>query len=196
MNKKLALLTASMLIFATPSVAGNKLMPASVPIVVAKSTMSVTPDSQWNRLSARPGRNSESWTLDGSQLNDLTFYGGVASGQTLFREVDKRNRPLAKFNSTMLSPDIVQLLESSYRIALQTGLFQVGTVESGNLAGHKGVRFQYQFVLGDEVKRSGEGTAAVINGKLYMITFEAPEIFYFNRDIAKARAVVASARVG
>lgn len=172
-------------------------MPAGIVQPVGKLGLSVTPPNDWNRLGTKIGRNAESWTLDGLSLNDLSFYAGIENGRTLFREVDKKNRPLPKFSSNMLLTDIVQMFEGSYRVASGTSLFSIGTVEPVSFAGHPGVRFSYSFVQQDEeVKRTGEATGAIIDGKLYLITFEAPSIYYFDRDIAAYHRVVESAKLG
>jgi hypothetical protein len=189
----------AMLILSVPAAgnAGYKLISAGKPVVVAKSDLNVNPDRDWNRLGGRIGRNAESWTLDGLQLNDLTFYGGIANDKTLFREVDKRNRPLPRFSSTMLLPDIAQLFEGSYRVAVGTSLMSIDSIEPAAFSGTPGFRFAYSFtVQGEEVRRRGEARGAIIAGKLYMMTFEAPVIHYFDRDIAAFRAVADSARVG
>jgi hypothetical protein len=180
-----------------PAQAGFKLMPTGKAQPVGKMGLSVTPPNDWNRLGAKIGRNAESWTLDGLSLNDLSFYAGIEEGRTLFREVDKKNRPLPKFTASMLPTDIVSLFESSYRVAAGTSLFEIGKVEPATFAGKPGVHFSYSFVQqGEEVRRNGEGTGAIIGGKLYLITFEAPVIHYYDRDIAKYRDVVTSAKVG
>lgn len=190
------LAVAALIAVDTPAQAGNKLIVPGQAVAVAKSALTISPDREWNKMAARPGRNSETWTLDGDQLNDVTFYGGVVSDQTLFREVNKRVKPLPRFSSTMLLTDIPALLENSYRIALATPLMTIDSVAPGAFAGAKGVRFTYTFTLPDEeVRRKGEGVAAIIGGKLYMATFEAPEIYYYDRDIASYRAIVASARI-
>jgi hypothetical protein len=182
---------------ATPALAGYALMAANQPVQIGKSILKVTPRGDWNRLGKRVGRNAESWTLDGLTLNDLTFYGGVASGAPLFREADKVNRPLPHFSTTMLSPDIAQLFEGSYRIANDTSLMAIDAIEPARFAGHDGFRFTYSFTLqSDEVKRKGEAIGALVGGKLYLITFEAPEIFYFDRDIERFRAIAATATLG
>ncbi len=54
-------------------------------VAVAKSGLTVNPDREWNKMGARSGRNSETWTIDGDGLNDVTFYGGIANDSTLFR---------------------------------------------------------------------------------------------------------------
>ncbi len=184
-------------LIASPATAGYKLMPTGTVQPVGKLGLKVTPPNNWNRLGSRIGRNAESWTLDGMSLNELTFYAGIEEGRALFREVDKKNRPLPKFSGKMLPTDLVQMFEGSYRIAAGTSLFEIGKVEPAMFAGHQGVRFTYSFVQqGEEVRRHGEATGAIVGGKLYLISFEAPVIHYFDRDIANYRKLVETARVG
>ena len=193
---KLALLGMAIGLAAAPAMAGYKLVPKGVPIAVAKSTLTVTPATDWNRLGARPGRNAESWTLDGLTLNDLTFYSGIANDTTLFRDAKKKTAPLPRFSSTMLAPDIAQLFESSYRVSIGTSLMSIDTVEPATFAGKPGFHFTYTFVIqGEEVKRKGEATGAVVGGKLYLVTFEAPVIHYFDATRGAAKSVVDSARI-
>lgn len=194
---RLACAIALGMLVASPALAGYKLMPADQPQMVGKLGLTVTPPNAWNRLGAKIGRNAESWTLDGMSLNDLSFYAGIEEGRALFREVDKKNRPLPKFTASMLPTDIVAMFEGSYRVAAGTSLFEVGKIEPIVFAGKPGVRFGYSFVQqGEEVRRNGEGCGAIIGGKLYLITFEAPAIHYFDRDVARYRTLVGTARVG
>lgn len=197
MRKFLMIAGSAALLAAMPAMAGFKLMPAGQPQLIRKSALTVTPGIAWNRLGARLGRNAEAWTLDGNTLNDLIFYTAIPAGQTLFREVDKKNKPLPKFDAKMLAPDVAAMFESTYRIAGSTSLFSVDSIEPATFAGKPGFRFTYSFTIqNEEVKRVGEATGAIINGQLYMITFEAPKIHYYARNIADYRAVVASAKVG
>jgi len=186
-------LMAGAMLFASPLQAGG-LKAAGTSVAVARSSLMVTPDVSWNK-GVRPGRLSESWTLDGLTINELTFYGGIVDNTTLFREVDKTNRPLPRFSKTMLIPDIVNLFESSYRVALGTPLMQIDTVEPAPFAGAPGFRFTYSFAAQDEVRRQGEARGAIIGGALYMITYEAPRIHYFARDRAAFVAIAESARL-
>lgn len=193
---RLTLAVAAIGLAAAPAIAGYKLIPANQPITVAKQAMTVTPTVDWNKLGARPGRNAESWTLDGLTLNDLTFYGGIANDTTLFRDAKKKTAPLPKFNATMLAPDIAQLFESSYRVAIGTSLMSIDSVEPATFAGKAGFAFTYSFVVqGEEVRRKGEAKGAVINGKLYLITFEAPVIHYYDATKDSARAVMNSVKL-
>ena len=182
---------------ATSALAGNSLIAEGQKVAVAKSPLTVTPGREWNKMGARPGRNSETWTIHGDPLNDLTFYGGIENGKTLFREVSKRNKPLPKFTSSMLLTDIPSLLENSYRIALDTSLMSIDRAEPATFAGTKGIRFEYSFSrFGEDVHRKGEGYAAIVKGRLFMITFEAPTLYYFQAGVEAARQVVSSAVLG
>jgi hypothetical protein len=197
MKRLMGLGCIAALALSSPAIAGFKLMPTGKAQPVGKLGLSVIPPNDWNRLGAKIGRNAESWTLDGLSLNDLSFYAGIEQGRTLFREFDKKNRPLPKFAASMLPTDIVSLFEGSYRVAAGTSLFEIGKVEPATFAGKPGVHFTYSFVQqGEEVRRNGEGTGAIIGGKLYLITFEAPIIHYFDRDIARYHDLVSTARVG
>ncbi|WCM29272.1 hypothetical protein NDN01_10480 [Sphingomonas sp. QA11] len=195
MTHKISSAVVALALFgAGPAVAGNKLIAQGASVAVAKSLLTVTPDREWNKMGARPGRNSETWTLDGDGLNDVTFYGGIENDRTLFREVDKRSKPLPRFSSTMLLTDLPVLFENSYSIALNTQLMKVDSIEPATFLGQNGVHFSYTFSrINEEVRRKGEASAAIIGGKLFMITFEAPDVFYYERDLPAYRAIVAKA---
>ena len=114
----------------------------------------------------------------------------------LFREVNKRAKPLPHFSATMLLTDIPTLFEASYRIALNTPAMTIDSVEPTTFLGSRGVRFSFTFSRFDEeVRRKGEASAAIVGGKLYMISFEAPDVYYFSRDLPAYRAIVASSRM-
>ena len=189
-----AALMAASLAAAPQAVLAHSLIASGTAVSVARSNLQVTPDRDWNKLSGRPGRDSETWTIDSDLLNDLSFYGGIQNGATLFREVDRRNRPLPTFSGTMLLNDIPSLLENSYRVTRGTTVFTIDQQEPAQFLGNAGVRFSYSFVANDNVRRKGEGNAAIIDGKLYMMTFEAPVLHYFDSGIASYRHLVSTAR--
>lgn len=193
--RRLMITAAAVALLAAPAFA-YKLVTHGIRVPVAKSLMTVAPPIDWNRMQSRPGRNAEAWTLDGMPLNEVTFYGGIAAGRTLFREVDKKNTPLPVFAATMAAPDVVQLFEASYRLAGGSSLFTIDAVEPATFADQRGFKFNYTFTLeGEEVKRLGEAAGAIVGGKLYMITYEAPAIHYYDRNLADYRALVASAQL-
>lgn len=173
----------------------NSLIAANRPARVAGSALSVTPTQEWNKLSWRPGRSTEVWTIDGDALNNLTYYGGIQNDRPILREIDRRNQPLPRFAANMLLLDIPTLLENSYRAGRAVRVFTISQVEPASFGGQSGVRFAYEFVGADEVRRRGEAQAAVVDGRLYLVTFEAPALHYFDVSIGAARQVMSSAAI-
>ncbi|WP_017670074.1 hypothetical protein [Blastomonas sp. AAP53] len=88
-----------------------------------------------------------------------------------------------------------ELLEATYRSYKQIGTFRMLDVAPGQFLGRDGVAFSYEFVDQDELTRRGEAQAAIIGGKLYMITFDAPRLHYFARGVDDFRALATSAHL-
>lgn len=162
---------------------------------IAKSRISASPAGEWNKLSLSGGKNVEVWTLDGDSLNKVTFFGGIAAGQPLLRERDKKNSPLPKVASSMLVTDIPTLLETTYRSQYAVNQMAIDTQAPAQLDGHAGIRFTYSFTKSDDVRRKGEAFGAMVNGQLYLIAYEAPEIYFFDKDVEKFRTLATSIKL-
>jgi hypothetical protein len=197
MTRWFALLVAVCLFWASsPAIAAWKEMTAGTPIQVANSSMTVTPSGDWNRWSFRPSLYGEIWTRDGVSLNELSFFAQIPNGQPIYREQFGAEQPLPKFKSDMLLTDVVELFEASNRIVLKTSIFQIDRVEPAKLGVSEAVRFNYSYALqGDELARSGEAIAAIIDGKLYVANFVAPSIHYFEYNVASFREMAASIKI-
>ena len=194
--RKFALFAIAASLAVTPAIAGWTIMSPSRPVAVAKSGLTVTPRTEWNRSSSRPSKKGEIWTQDGVSLNAMSFFAGIMTGEPIYKDRNKKDAPLPRFDARMTAPEIVQLFEASNRIILKTSLFEIDQVEPAKLAGHDGVRFTYHYVVQDEeVRRKGEARAAVIGGKLYLINFVAPAIHYYDHGIAEARSMMDGARL-
>jgi hypothetical protein len=156
--------------------------------------MSVAPAIDWNRLDVRPGKSAERWTLDGERLNDVVFYA-IKDDEPLVREVDRRDRPLPRFQSDMLLVDLPSLLESTHRIASNASIFSVTESHPVKLGATPAIRFSYEFVGADELARKGLAAAAIVDGKLYIAAYEAPVIHYFDKDVAKFQQLLRTVAV-
>ncbi|MDK2766776.1 hypothetical protein [Sphingomonas sp.] len=167
----------------------NSLVPPGPRAAIAKSSMSATPADEWNKLTRNEGKNTEIWTIDGDGLNKVTFLGGIAPGMPIMREVDRKNRPLPKVTANMLITDIPALLESTYRVRYGVNRMSIDSQEPATISGQKGIRFTYSFTRDDEVSRKGEAIGAVIGGKLYLVAYEAPALYFFDKDVEKYRRV-------
>lgn len=176
-----------------PGFAEWKALVADEGVNVAGKLIFATPKSGWNSSSARPSDHGERWTRDGLALNELTFFAAIPDGSTLYNAPYGSAKKLPQFRSNMLATEIVELFENSNRILLDSSVFSIDAVEPAKLGTNEGVRFAYSYAAQDEgLTRKGEGVAAIVEGKLYLVNFIAPEIHYFDRDIEEIRQLVAT----
>jgi hypothetical protein len=164
-------------------------------VTVANSAMTVTPPRDWNQLSHKPGKKAETWTLDGEQLNDITWYGGIAPGEPLVRERDKKRKPLPKVSRETLLVELPELLEATYRSDKDIGTFKVIASAPDHFLGVNGIRFSYEYVDNDNLPRKGEARAVLVKGRLYMATFDAPRLHYFERLLPDFHTLTDSAKL-
>lgn len=178
---------------AAPALAGWKLVEKGESVKVAKGPMYATPGHDWNKWSVRPIKQGEIWTLDGTTLNEVYFVSDLDAGETLFRDANKKEAPLPKFSASMGLTDIPEFVESSTRLALNTSVFEMTNIEPTQLAGHQAVRFTYEYsVEGSALKRKGLGVGTIVGGKLQLVTFVAPETYFYERDLPKVEAIIGS----
>ena len=187
----LALIT---MLAATPAEARWRLVEAGDTRKVARSDLRVTAPEDWNRETRRPTSRSEVWTQEGLGLTELMFYANIRDGETLFKRNQRKRNPLPEFDKDMLLTDLVEWYEDTANVTLGGSLFQIEEVKPAKLGAYDGVHFRYSYTGGDNVARLGEARAAIVNERLYLITFEAPRVHYFDRYIAGVRAMMDSAR--
>lgn len=165
------------------------------PATVAGSAITVTPTRDWNQLSLKLGKKAETWTLDGEQLNDVTFYGGIAPGEPLVKERNKKREPLPRFTGQTLLAEVPELLAGTYRAYKQIGAFQLAAAAPDSFMGQRGIRFRYEYTDDDGLPRNGDARAAIVAGKLYMMTFDAPRLYYFTRTLDDFAALAGTAKL-
>lgn len=187
-------LLATALLTHTAAVDAHKLREKNVVVAVADSPLTVTPSIDWNRLSGDSGKNTETWTLDGEQLNDVTFFAGIEAGKPLVKERSKKKDPLPKFRKATLLPEVPELLEGTYHAYKKIGSFKVTVSEPTTFLGTAGIHFTFEFTDADLLPRKGDARAAIIDGKLFMMTFDAPRLYYYDHGIAAFRALADTAK--
>lgn len=161
--------------------------------VVADGAMVVRAADGWNLSTARPSQRGDRWTRDGLALNELTFFAAIRDGEAIYYQPATIEKDLPKFRSKMLLTDLVELFENTNRLILGTSVFSIAKVEPSQLGKHAAVRFSYCYAAQDEgVTRQGEAVAAIINGEMYLINFVAPAVYYFDRDVAEIRQMIAT----
>jgi len=166
--------------------------------VTVKEALSLNTANAWNRfelgqmyLSVAPGA-AEVWTQDGVTLDALAFFVGVAQGETLGRAIAGKKLPQCR--STMTPGEIVEIYE---QMATQDGsAFALQRVAPGRFGDQPGFRFEHTITRkSDNVLLKGVGQGAVVKGKLYLVAFTAPSIYYYDRHLPQVEPLIASVRI-
>jgi hypothetical protein len=184
-------------VMAQPALADRNLVSPAVPHWINKSDFVVQPKQNWTYI-GRGGvlpRVAAMWTIDGEDLNTITFYTGLKEKEKMFTQGSSAPNQLPRFNAKMQPQELAEFVESSYRIATGSTQFTVTNLQPFTFAGQPGFQMDVDFVgQADELKRKGRIAGAVREGKLYLIVYQAAALHFFDQYLAEADAVIASAR--
>ncbi len=164
---------------------------------VGDNSLAVTPPREWNRISARVFtdiRAVEDWTQNGPYLDGISFVTGLKDGKALVVQRSRDDRQVPKFRSNMTPFEIAAMLESFYRVRGGAVEFTTLSLAPRQFLGTDGFQFDFEHLDGDEVRRRGRAVGAVIEGRLYLVLFDAARSHYFPASLPDFEAVVASAR--
>jgi len=160
---------------------------------VIAERIGVPVDSGWNQFGGQFGGSNAAalWTSEGLAIDQLNFYVGVKDGD-LIAAAAKDQRPLA-FKATMQPHEVVALFEAFY--TRDGSSFKLDKLEATEFLGQRGWRAQYTVVRKvDDVKLTGSAWATLRSGELFALTFTAPSVGFYPRQVAKVEKVAAAAR--
>jgi hypothetical protein len=162
--------------------------------VTLRERLVVTVDKPWNQFERGMGDNTPTWTQDGITVDALRFYVGLKDGELLAPTPSepKGSKPLA-FRAKMQPGEVVALLEGL--MTRDGSTFQVDRLAPTPFVGTNGFKLEFSGVRkSDEVRLRGVAWGAVRNGELFMITYTAPRLSFFDRHLPSAEAIARSAR--
>jgi len=166
-------------------------------IKVGNGAMTVVSPREWNRTT-RNGfadiRYVEDWTLNGPNLDGISFVTALPDNRRIIRQEYKADRQVPKFRSVMTAPEIAALMESLYRIEGGTTDWRTLNLAPRPFLGANGFQFDFEHLDSDELWRKGRAVGAVIDGRLYMILFDAARSHYYQAALPDFEAMVASAQ--
>ena len=151
-------------------------------------------DTGWNQFAGRFGGSNSAalWTNEGLTIDQVNFFVGMKDGDVIAAPAGKDQRPLA-FKATMQPHEVVALFESFY--TRDGSSFKLDKLEAAQFLGQRGWRANYTVVRKvDDVKLAGSAWATVRSGELFAMTFTAPSIGFYPRQLAKVEKVAAAAR--
>ena len=165
---------------------------------VGNDSMAVTPPREWTKISGSlfvDIHAVEDWTQNGVYLDGISFVTGLKDGKALVYQRRRDDRQVPKFRSNMTPPEIAAMIESLFRVRAGAVDFKTLSMTPRPFLGTNGFQFDYEHLDSDEVRRRGRAVAAVINGRLYMILFDAARSHYYNALLPDFEAIVSSARL-
>ena len=203
-NFRIGLAAVALSLSACTGIGGGGIGFGSYSLVRARETavgnrsLRVTPPREWNRQRGQlfvDIREVEDWTLNGPYLDGISFVTGLKGGDTLVRQYRREDRQVPKFRSNMTAPEVAAMLESLFRVRGGTVDFRTLGLAPRTFLGQPGYQFDYEHLDGDEVWRRGRAVGATVNGRLYLVLFDAVRSHYYNAGLGDFEAIVASARI-
>jgi hypothetical protein len=168
-------------------------------VSVGNGSVRVTPPRPWNRQRRfflfDTLSEVEDWTLNGPYLDGMTFVTGLGNNRTLVRQRRTEDRQVPPFRSNMTAPEITAMLESAFRVRGGAVEFRTVGLAPRTFLGYPGFQFDFEHLDSDELWRKGRAVGAVINGRLYLILFDAARSHYYPNAINDFEAMANSARL-
>lgn len=165
---------------------------------VGNGSLRVTPPREWNRQHGQlfvDISEVEDWTLNGPLLDGVSFVSGLKSGSSLVRQTRRDDRQVPKFRANMTAPEVAAMLESLFRVRGDAVDFKTLGLAPRTFLGQPGYQFDFEHLDGDEVWRRGRAVGTTVNGRLYLILYDAARSHYYNAALGDFEAITNSARL-
>jgi hypothetical protein len=134
------------------------------------------------------------WTVDGPQLQRLTFVNGLEDGDPLFETKGDSAENMPRYNSAMTPLEIKELIEAGLRVSganqLETSDFRPQAF--GSIPGY---RFEFSYALESGLENEGTALAAKKDGKLYLILYTGTRFYYYGKHKDDVERLIDSIRI-
>ena len=171
----------------------------SKPTNVGNGSVTVVPPRPWNKQRRffffDSVRWVEDWTLNGPYLDGITFVTALPSGQYLIRQRKSDERQVPKFRSDMTAPEVAAMLETAFRVRGGAVDFRTLGLQPRQFLGYPGFQFDFEHLDNDELWRKGRAIGAVVDGRLYLILFDATRSHYYGNALPDFEVMANNARI-
>lgn len=158
-----------------------------------RNVMTVRVDDVWNRFERGVSDDTTVWTQEGITVDALQFYVALKDGDLIAPTPTgvQGVKPLV-FKSSMRPEEVAALFESLH--TRDGSRFELVRIAPETFVGTTGFRFDYVVTRKiDDVKLRGFAYGATVQGKLYLIGYSAPQLYFYEKYRAKAEAIAQSA---
>ena len=167
--------------------------------VTAVDTLYVDAGPGWNLapnggVYAGDRKTSQRWTRDGLTLNSLVFIPAVADGESLITSRQK-DAALPKFRKDMLANEIEELARSTFvkRYGEGNSVVTTSNLRPHRFGEHRGIMFDVEATVTETPKYKGIAGAFIADEKLYFVYYMGATPYYYEKDLARAEAIIKSA---
>jgi hypothetical protein len=145
----------------------------------------------WNKTS---DGKAQIWTVDGPQLQRLTFVNGLDDGDPLFEIKGDKAENMPRYDAAMTPLEVRELIEAGLRVSganqLETHNFRPETF--GSIPGY---RFEFSFALESGLENEGTVIGAKMDGKLYLILYTGTRFYYYGKQKDDVERLIDSIRI-
>jgi hypothetical protein len=145
----------------------------------------------WNKSSEG---KSELWTVDGFQLQKLTFVNGLEDGDPLFGSKGDNAGNIPRYDTAMTPLEIKELIEAGLRVS---GAHQLETYDfrSEMFGSLPGFRFDFSYTLESGLENEGTVIGANKDGMLYLIIYTGTRFYYYGKHKRDVERLIDSIRI-
>ncbi len=158
-------------------------------------SITVVPGTVWNKvpknLSPFPGAST--WTVDGVNLNGLSFFSDVEDGNSIFKAPKTVRLPV--YRSNMLPTEVAELAETTFSKFLNLRVIASGETNPVSMAGLGGFEYTFEMVGGNGPISKFYVVAVTEADKLQMVLYHAVKLHYFDQYIGEVKKLVATASI-
>lgn len=145
----------------------------------------------WNK--SAEGK-SELWTVDGFQLQKLTFVNGLEDGDPLFETKGDNAKNMPRYDTAMTPLEVKELIEAGLRVS---GVHQLETYNFrpemfGSIPGY---RFEFSYALESGLENEGTVVGAKKDGRLYLIIYTGTRFYYYGKHKDDVERLIDSIRI-
>ncbi|QNP46627.1 hypothetical protein H9L14_05845 [Sphingomonas sediminicola] len=119
----------------------------------------------------------------------------LPSGQYLIRQRKSDERQVPKFRSDMTAPEVAAMLETAFRVRGGAVDFRTLGLQPRQFLGYPGFQFDFEHLDNDELWRKGRAVGAVVEGRLYLILFDATRSHYYGNALPDFEVMANNARI-
>jgi hypothetical protein len=138
------------------------------------------------------------WTVDGLRLQMIVYFNGVEDGDPLFdlapfadSEVKEKAH---RFGSEMDAFELRELFVATWSVRKNWEHVEATGLRPVKLGSWPGFRFEFTCMNDEGLEYRGLVTGAVVESRLYMILYQAPRQYYYERYAEQVEAMLRSIR--